>query len=93
MQRYYDVCHLATGDLLRAEVKRGSELGAQIKATIDAGKLVNDELVLKMVATNLDQPRCANGFLLDGFPRTVRQAQQVCNSRYSEPRRDATSSP
>ena len=47
MQRYYDVCHLATGDLLRAEVKTGTELGRQIKETIDAGKLVNDELVLK----------------------------------------------
>jgi adenylate kinase len=77
MQKFFSVCHLATGDLLRAEVTRGTPLGREIKQIIDAGRLVDDELVLKMVSENLDQPKCANGFLLDGFPRTVGQANKV----------------
>ena len=67
----YCVCHLATGDLLRAEVARQTPLGKEIKTEIDAGRLVNDELVLRMVSDNLDKPECKNGFLLDGFPRYV----------------------
>ena len=63
--------------MLRAEVSRGTQLGKEIKAVIDDGKLVSDELALKMISDNLDRPECANGFLLDGFPRTVPQAQQV----------------
>jgi adenylate kinase len=77
MQKFFSVCHLATGDLLRAEVTRGTPLGREIKQIIDAGRLVDDELVLKMVSENLDQPKCANGFLLDGFPRTVGQANKL----------------
>jgi adenylate kinase len=67
---------LATGDLLRAEVSKGTPLGKEIKAVIDDGKLVSDELVIKMVSENLGRPDCRNGFLLDGFPRTVPQAQK-----------------
>jgi len=77
MQKYFNVCHLATGDLLRAEVGRGTQLGKEIKQKIDAGNLVDDDLVIKMVKENLDAPRCANGFLLDGFPRTVVQAEKL----------------
>jgi len=77
LKDYFSVCHLATGDLLRAEVGRGTQLGKEIKAVIDNGKLVSDELALKMVAENLDRPDCINGFLLDGFPRTVPQAQKL----------------
>jgi len=73
----YNVCHLATGDLLRAEIGSGSELGQEIKGVIDQGKLVSDELVLRMVADNLDKPECKNGFLLDGFPRTMGQAEKL----------------
>jgi len=73
----YNVCHLATGDLLRAEIGSGSDLGQEIKAVIDQGKLVSDELVLRMVADNLDKPECKNGFLLDGFPRTIGQAEKL----------------
>jgi len=69
MKNYYSLCHLTTGDLLRAEVKRGTQLGQQIKKTIEAGHLVDDELVLNMVEGHLDSPECKNGFLLDGFPR------------------------
>merc|ERR1711997_1173061 len=73
----YNACHLATGDLLRAEIGSGSELGKEIKSVIDQGKLVSDELVLRMVSDNLDKSECANGFLLDGFPRTLGQAEKL----------------
>ena len=79
LKDYFDVCHLATGDMLRAEVSKNTTLGKEIKAVIDDGKLVSDDLVLKMVSNSLDRPDCRNGFLLDGFPRTVPQAEKVSN--------------
>lgn len=78
MKEHFCVCHLSTGDLLRAEIANQTELGKKIKGTIDAGQLVKDETVLEMVANSLDtNPDCKNGFLLDGFPRTVNQAQEL----------------
>lgn len=77
LKEEYCVCHLATGDLLRAEIGSGSRLGEQIKAVIDQGKLVSDDLILSMVSENLDKPECKNGFLLDGFPRTIGQAEKL----------------
>lgn len=65
---------VSTGDLLRAEVASGSEMGVQLKATMEAGELVTDDVVLAMLKARLAADDCANGYILDGFPRNVSQA-------------------
>jgi adenylate kinase len=77
LKNKFCVCHLSTGDMLRAEISSDSPLGRKIKTEVEAGRLVNDDLVVSLVETNLDRPECKNGFLLDGFPRTVPQAEKL----------------
>lgn len=71
------LCHLATGDLLRAAVAAKSELGLKAKAAMESGQLVSDDLVVGLIGEALGRPECARGFVLDGFPRTVAQAQAL----------------
>ncbi len=69
--------HLSTGDMLRAEAQTGSDLGRQIKALIDGGNLVPDEMIVDMLEKRIDQEDCKKGFILDGFPRTLPQAEAL----------------
>jgi len=68
---------VSTGDILRESVKRGTPLGRQVKAYMDSGKLVPDEVVIGVVREKLRSPECARGYILDGFPRTVAQAEAL----------------
>jgi len=76
----YGIPQISTGDMLRAAVKKGSELGLQAKELMDNGKLVTDELVIALVKQRIAQDDCRNGFLLDGFPRTIPQADAMKNA-------------
>lgn len=75
MAEKYRLCHISTGELLRAEIAAGSELGLKAKSLIDAGALVPDEVVEGMIEAKFNSVSDVDGFLLDGFPRTVAQAE------------------
>jgi len=73
----YCACHLATGDMLRSAVQNETPTGLKAKAAMDAGELVSDEIVCGIIAENINSPKCAKGFILDGFPRTLPQAAML----------------
>ncbi|MDE6302741.1 MAG: adenylate kinase [Clostridia bacterium] len=73
----YGVPHISTGDILRRNIKEGTPLGVKAKEYIDAGALVPDEVVIGLVESRLSEPDCNNGYVLDGFPRTIPQAEAL----------------
>lgn len=73
----YNIPHISTGDIFRANIKNGTELGKKAKTYMDQGLLVPDELVVELVADRIQQDDCKNGFVLDGFPRTIPQAEAL----------------
>ena len=82
LERKYGLKKLSTGDMLRAEVDRGTQLGREAKGYMDAGQLVPDDVLINMIGKRIQQPDCANGFILDGFPRTMAQAHALEDMLY-----------
>jgi len=76
----YSVPQISTGDMLRSAVKAGTELGLKVKDIMTSGSLVSDEIIIALVKERIEQPDCAGGFLFDGFPRTIPQAQALVDA-------------
>src|SRR2546423_3483255 len=83
----FDLPYYATGDILRAAVKEGTELGKEAKDYMDRGDLVPDEVICRVIMERIDQPEAADGFLLDGFPRTIKQAEVLESALENRSRR------
>jgi adenylate kinase len=73
----YDIPHIASGEILRAEMTAGTELGNRVRDVIDRGELVSDDLMIELIRNRLEQPDTESGFVLDGFPRTLVQAEAL----------------
>src|SRR5687768_9367368 len=77
IKQKFDIPQISTGDMLRAAVKAGTPLGLAAKKVMDAGALVSDDIIIDLVLERLKEPDCANGYLFDGFPRTIPQADAM----------------
>lgn len=77
LEKKYGIKQISTGEILRAHVAKGDALGQKVKPILDAGKLVPDDVMIEMIAKRIDEADCKNGFILDGFPRTVAQAEAL----------------
>lgn len=77
IKQHYNIPQISTGDMLRAAISAGTELGKAAKAVMDAGLLVSDDIIIGLVKDRIAQADCANGFLFDGFPRTIPQAEAM----------------
>jgi adenylate kinase len=80
LTKKYNIPQISTGDMLRAAIKAGTDMGKMAKAAMDAGQLVTDEIIIGLVKDRIAESDCANGYLLDGFPRTLPQADAVTNA-------------
>lgn len=76
----YQIPHISTGDIFRSNIKEGTELGMKAKAYMDQGGLVPDELTIGMLMDRIQKDDCKNGYVLDGFPRTIPQAESLTNA-------------
>lgn len=77
LERRHNLVQLSTGDMLRATIGSGSDLGKELKAIVESGALVPDEIMIRMISARIAEPDCENGFILDGFPRTTAQAEAL----------------
>ena len=80
LTKIYNIPQISTGDMLRAAIKAGTEMGKMAKAAMDSGQLVTDEIIIGLVKDRISEDDCKNGYLLDGFPRTLPQADAVTNA-------------
>ena len=77
IEQKFDIAHISTGDMIRETIMSGSELGNELKQILDAGQLVSDEFIIKIVKDRISKDDCKNGFMLDGVPRTIVQAENL----------------